>query len=1005
MTSVQVNIGSESRVDVEQELSFAQEEETDYVSSLRAKEVERLSKDNRELIVEVRQLRALLVQAKSADEKIVKLEGHEASWKLQMEKLQAELEVEQQRSAGLEEQLGAAKLRQEEQRELLDRELRRTNELRDRIKKVEIDAVTVMALDAQVKAHAAEYQEALGQLEKSDKVRQDLLRTLQDRTSQLDSVNSENQELREYERSRTAQVVDLTRDAAEAKERLAGLGKQLQNQEAATKSAQQDASAAQEALAKSQAEVQALLKLTDDLQARVKLLETEVEKRKAEQAKNREELARLESAASERELALKTAQQREAFLNEQVSQQQLRADVAQAALLSEKANVQQLEGELQSARSALAAARAEKDRVLREAEAERLEHVQRMDKKVAQQQADIDRLEEQMAQRLQELGQRNKEFAELEVQFCRKGAREAALELALEEAQKNKDEAQTACLEVTQKLQELAHSDKGVMTSRRRNERRTGSPSHLTRPRAQEPVARNVAAPGQRGVRPRGPGVSEPLTLPGRRTRQDCLESSSTFASSSRSDKWQEQQQVDIQASRRHEFHEPIAGMFQEPWTVESRGAFGMHEATAVLERPAQLPAPRADGGQDPPCSEYAERMNPERCARQESEPARFLDLAKGSRPALPAQLARLQESSLKAWERHLADIARRQILSAVWYAWASPAKVSALRARLELVLLDELRLSKACDEVQKEMKDFFQSKVRNPELWAEVLGGPAAGTSGQISDLPQDPEAGSQKQLFAMKSFIFEFRKRVAEAIAELPGALHTDSGVAEGRAFQKILEIGRGSFGRLLHASLFLYQKLRTLVPSELEETMRDPVSRLVPVPFYTLPYKFRLAVHRGIGVNGLARGLPVQRDGGGASWHARLHEMQDLMPLCASPSAIPFFLAQLLALRCEDKGQGTAAEPRTDAAAAAAMGMPSESVRDGLDQLAVDALTVYMSGWRLSNSGPAAEAVTSQWALGPRGRSLPAKAGRPQPRQRQGRDLGEPKLRLGPDRAVLL
>lgn len=50
----------------------------------------------------------------------------------------------------------------------------------------------------------------------------------------------------------------------------------------------------------------------------------------------------------------------------------------------------------------------------------------------------------------------------------------------------------------------------------------------------------------------------------------------------------------------------------------------------------------------------------------------------------------------------------------------------------------------------------------------------------------------------------------------------------------------VGRGAFGRLLHASLFLYQKLRTLVPTELEVTMKDPLSKLVPVPFYVLPYK---------------------------------------------------------------------------------------------------------------------------------------------------------------------
>eukprot|EP00439_Symbiodinium_sp_Y106_P085144 s574_g27.t1 len=201
--------------------------------------------------------------------------------------------------------------------------------------------------------------------------------------------------------------------------------------------------------------------------------------------------------------------------------------------------------------------------------------------------------------------------------------------------------------------------------------------------------------------------------------------------------------------------------------------------------------------------------------------------------------------------------------------------------------------------------------------------------------------------------------------------------------------------------HASLFLYQKLRTLVPSELEETMRDPVSRLVPVPFYVLPYKFRLAVHRGVG--GLAQGIAAPRKG--SCPRAHLQELQDMMPLCTSDGAVPNFLARLLAVRGAE-AEPVSSEPATEAAAA---GAPS-GVRDGLDQLVVDALTVYMSGWRMCNGGsakmeetePVSVLAASRQILERRGRS-PAAPGRPQPRQKQGHDLlQEPKLRLGPDRS---
>merc|ERR1740138_735391 len=79
-----------------------------------------------------------------------------------------------------------------------------------------------------------------------------------------------------------------------------------------------------------------------------------------------------------------------------------------------------------------------------------------------------------------------------------------------------------------------------------------------------------------------------------------------------------------------------------------------------------------------------------------------------------------------------------------------------------------------------------------------------------------------------------------------------------------------GRHGFGRFFHAALFLYQKLRTLVPSELFETMQDPLSKFVPVPFYVLPYKVQHAL-RGAGKSPnaavVARGLSSSGSSTGA------------------------------------------------------------------------------------------------------------------------------------------
>eukprot|EP00913_Durusdinium_trenchii_P023095 g21681.t1 len=140
---------------------------------------------------------------------------------------------------------------------------------------------------------------------------------------------------------------------------------------------------------------------------------------------------------------------------------------------------------------------------------------------------------------------------------------------------------------------------------------------------------------------------------------------------------------------------------------------------------------------------------------------------------------SRCSQAQLDLWKRRLQSLDQRQLLLEVWHAWSATAKVFAFRARLELVLLDELRLAKVREE-----------------------------------DATRDAKGFAESKLASLKSFIFEFRQRVAESVAELPGASQAAYGLEGSQALVKTLELGRGAFGRLLHAALFLYQKLRSLL-----------------------------------------------------------------------------------------------------------------------------------------------------------------------------------------------
>uniref|UniRef100_A0A7S4RST6 Uncharacterized protein n=1 Tax=Alexandrium monilatum TaxID=311494 RepID=A0A7S4RST6_9DINO len=314
--------------------------------------------------------------------------------------------------------------------------------------------------------------------------------------------------------------------------------------------------------------------------------------------------------------------------------------------------------------------------------------------------------------------------------------------------------------------------------------------------------------------------------------------------------------------------------------------------------------------------------------------------------------------------ERHVEHVQRRSLLADAWQLWGALVRTADIRARLELAVADELRLATECRAREHGLRDSLTVRFTQPTA-------------------------------AALKRLVLEFRHRVAAGVAELLPAEPLEP--TEARAMLAgALERGRSGFGRALHAALFLYQKLRALVPSELQEPLEDPLSRLVPVPFYVLPYKAKHALQRGVtrvvrggrrGSAGAGGGVPAPPSAAppGANPNARSHaqrafqvwlaarveDLEERLPLNASsPVEIPNFMTLLLKIRAEAISRGGAnasAAMRSSAAATAAdEGAPLRAPRGGgehqgaeaefhdrLDTLLTDALTVYMSAWRLMPS----------------------------------------------------
>jgi len=212
------------------------------------------------------------------------------------------------------------------------------------------------------------------------------------------------------------------------------------------------------------------------------------------------------------------------------------------------------------------------------------------------------------------------------------------------------------------------------------------------------------------------------------------------------------------------------------------------------------------------------------------------------------------------------------------------------------------------------------------------------------------------------LRRLALEFRHRVSAFFLDLVDHAPADEPQRKVHRLAEDLELARRKFGRLLHATFFLYQKLRTLVPSELQGILECQAAPSPHLPFYVMPYK--------LGAAGLAEcGVKIAAPQGGEgaieesscvpesflAWiRSRIAELEEALPLEGGNCTIaelPGFIAELLRVRGEALSQTDIILTRRGQAAAEQGRLSNEEafLHDRLDVLLADALTMYMSTWR--------------------------------------------------------
>jgi len=848
---------------------------------------------------------------------------------LQRRVQELETQCEQQRdehhakSARLAEQLEEARAREAallEKNEALARDVRRL------LARAEGDAAEILALRARVDALSADLSEAQEALKLSTEVRSGFLRDSQEQADALEKTRAELRELHlvertgrensqaQYERlnaqceSLARQAQDRGREVDVLEERCKRLEETLRvktlDSERAIREADERRRDSEARIARFEDETVALrdeLKARGAVEAKLretnKALEAQLEDHKVEEQRLRQELFRQQSAADERDLQLQAGKRREQHLAETVAtlEERLRATAAesesrQTALFSTRGQVQTLELELQGLRDASALLRGEMSRVKAAEEEIRQDIAKRLEERVAQRDADILVLQDQLTEQRRQIAEHKSE-----------------LDRGSLDASRDKGEFAAA---LAQKDSEIASRDDALVRLR---SDLTAAKADLTAAKADLTAAKADLTAAKDHWQELEAELSQARQeAESARQRADAMEVDAAAARGTHTPMVAEKE---VQTSP-----QLMPGLDPLPRAGQLWGCeiAALHRSVESLQAMVSIPRSPSNGLPGPCMQVYSEFMS----KLQADASAATQEIPKRTAPGRDcARAVFCTYVERRIWLLH-----KRVALMDAWQVWAMHVHTAEARAQMELAVADELWLATECKAREQGLTDVLGAR------WPEQNG-------------------------VTLKRLVLEFRHRIAAALSEMM------TGAPE-RARTLLMENladGRKSLGRLLHAALFLYQKLRTLVPSELQESLQDPLSKLVPMPFYVLPYKAQLALKHGAAaiVRGGCRCRRSRSPLRMFSLHAPEAEdketrpvwlealvldLEERLPLASSSQTeVPSFIAHALLARMQVASTGNACYAEGTVPA------QDMQIRDRLDVLVVDALTVFMSAWR--------------------------------------------------------
>lgn len=805
-------------------------------------------------------------------------------------------------------------------------------ELRSLLNHAELEVADTLALRARVDALTAEAADLQHLLQISDEAREGLVCELREQSLMLEKAREELRELHQIERSGretgqaqydrlnaqceslTRQLQDRGRAADVLEERCKRLEEAIQAKGMESERQLNDAD-----VRRKEAEVKTVKALEDantlreelrmhsatdtKLKESIAALEALAQEHKTEEHRLRQELFRVQALADERELQIQSGKKRESQLAEQAATVEGRLDGSlsestsrQEALYAARAQIQTLELELQGARESSTAVRTQAARS-KEADSEsHQEALKRKDDRTAQRDSDIRVLETSLAQAREEVRKMQDELVQ----------RDQELQKKLGEFQQRTGE------EALQKTQDLRQKEDEVRLQREGIDRLRAEHDVVTHRLSSEHTAavHKLRAEHEAAV------LGLRATLEANETGLQELRAQKQTLQESLSEARISEERARIEAAK-------AGGEVRAAEQAAAAAAAAAEAASASAEEARKASAHAlADKGVATPGAATASLCG------DTLWPASLWGPRRVAEDSARAAIRMYAESRILALQRRL-------LLQDGLHLWMAVTRSGSLRAQVEVAVADELWAATECRAREK-------------------------GLAGVLTARFPDATFSTLKRL------ILEFRRRLSAFFMEL---LPADPVEAQ-MAMAGLLDSTRRSLGRVLHATLFLYQKLRTLVPTELHEAMEDPAGKLVPLPFYVMPYKSQSVLRQGAdavvrSAYGAPRGArtpkvpiecPANLKGSGdprlTTWMAEhAAELEELLPLhSSSPTEVPHFLERLVRVRVQAvrAASGKAHRP--------SMPPGDAQLHDRLDVLLLDALTVYMSAWRLAGDKPA-------------------------------------------------